>query len=107
MRILSELGYEVIEADNADDAARLLERGTHIDLLFTDLVMPGELDGFKLGLWARSHRPRLKVLLTSGVSQRHTSDRAPGDDWPPFLKKPYSKQQLQDAVERLIYAQTA
>ncbi len=107
VRTLSELGYEVIEADNADGAARLLEQDTHIDLLFTDLVMPGELDGLKLGLWAQSRRPGLKVLLTSGFARDWASEEGAGGDQPPFLQKPYTDEQLRDAVQRLLYAHTA
>jgi PAS domain S-box-containing protein len=107
MRILSELGHDVIEADNADEAARLLEQDTHIDLLFTDLVMPGELDGLKLRLWAQSRRPGLKVLLTSGFARDWAAERGAGDDQPPFLQKPYTDEQLRDAVQRLLNAHTA
>lgn len=63
---MSELGCQVLEAENAAAATRMLEQGVGVDLLFTDVVMPGEPDGRDLGEWARRHRPGLRVLLTSG-----------------------------------------
>ncbi len=105
-RILSELGYRVLEAENAADAARLLEKDDSVALLFTDVVMPGEIDGRTLGQWARLERPGLKVLLTSGFPEQLPEEAVPASEVLPFLKKPYSKQQLQEAVESLLDAAT-
>lgn len=105
--MLSELGYQVIEAENAAAAARLLERDDSVDLLLTDVVMPGEIDGRTLGQWARLKRPGLKVLLTSGFPRQAASDDIPGGEPLPFLKKPYSREQLQEAVETLLYAEAS
>ena len=104
-RILSELGYRVLEAENAVAAIRLLEKGVSVDLLFTDVVMPGELDGRELGYWARQHRPGLRVLLTSGFAQRSPGEEVSGGEILPFLKKPYSEEQLQEAIQTLLCAQ--
>ncbi len=101
-RSLSELGYQVIEADDAAAAARLLENDVSVDLLFTDVVMPGEIDGRTLGQWARQERPGLKVLLTSGFPQPVDTEGTPGTEPLPLLKKPYSKEQLKQAVETLL-----
>jgi len=106
-RILSELGYRVIEAENAAAAARLLEKDASVDLLFTDVVMPGEIDGRTLGQWARLERPGLKVLLTSGFPQPADAEGTPGGEALPLLKKPYSKEQLQEAVETLLDAEAS
>ena len=106
-RFLSELGYRVIEAENAADAARLLEKDDSIALLFTDVVMPGEIDGRTLGQWARLQCPGMKVLLTSGFPEQLPEEAVPGSEVLPFLKKPYSKEQLQDAVETLLRAGVA
>jgi CheY-like chemotaxis protein len=103
-RFLSELGYRVLEAENAADAARLLEKDDSVDLLFTDVVMPGEIDGRTLGQWARLQCPGIKVLLTSGFPKQLPEAAVPGSEVLPFLKKPYSKQQLQEAVETLLDA---
>jgi PAS domain S-box-containing protein len=106
-RILSELGYRVIEAENAADAARLLERDDGVDLLLTDVVMPGEIDGRTLGQWARLKRPGLKVLLTSGFTQQDATEDTQGGEPLPFLEKPYSREQLQEAVDTLLYAEAS
>jgi len=106
-RILSELGYRVLEAENAADAARLLEQDDSVTLLFTDVVMPGEIDGRTLGQWARLERPGLKVLLTSGFPEQPLEEAVPASEVLPFLKKPYSKEQLQQAVETLLRAEVS
>jgi CheY-like chemotaxis protein len=100
-RALSELGYQVIEAENGADAARLLE-SVGVDLLFTDVVMPGEIDGRTLGQWARQARPGLQVLLTSGFPQPSGAEGIPGTEALPLLKKPYSKKQLAEAIRPLL-----
>ncbi len=101
-RMLSESGYRVVEAENAGAAARLLATDVSVDLLFTDVVMPGEIDGRALGHWARKARPGLPVLLTSGFDQ-HRADAHSGDtESLPLLGKPFSKQQLQAAVQTLL-----
>jgi CheY-like chemotaxis protein len=105
-RTLSELGYQVLEAENGADAARLLE-SVGVDLLFTDVVMPGEIDGRTLGQWARQARPGLKVLLTSGFPQSDSAEGISDIEALPLLKKPYSKKQLQEAVETLLDAEVS
>jgi CheY-like chemotaxis protein len=106
-RMLSELGYRVLEAENAAAAARLLEEDTGIDLLFTDVRMPGQIDGRTLGQWARLERPGLKVLLTSGFPQHPSAPEGLGGEPLPLLKKPYSKEQLQQAVQAMLSAKTS
>jgi len=97
----------VLEAENAADAARLLEQDDSVTLLFTDVVMPGEIDGRTLGQWARLERPGLKVLLTSGFPEQPLEEAVPASEVLPFLKKPYSKEQLQQAVETLLRAEVS
>ena len=106
-RTLSDLGYQVLEAENANAATRLLEQDVSVDLLFTDVVMPGEFDGRALGLWASHRRPGLKVLLTSGFPQQAPTEAATESQPLPFLKKPYSREQLQEAVQTLLYAEAS
>src|SRR5580692_1478156 len=65
---LNESGYRVLVAGDADEAIGILSRDASVRLLFTDNVMPGQLDGFGLAEWAKSVRPDLKVLYTSGYS---------------------------------------
>lgn len=102
-RTLSELGYQVIQAESATAAADLLEKDVSVDLLFTDVVMPGEMNGRALGHWARQERPGLKVLLTSGFRQEDDGREALAPEPLPLLRKPYSKEQLQEALDSLLH----
>jgi CheY-like chemotaxis protein len=104
-RMLSELGYQVIEAENAAAAARVLDTDFTVDLLFTDVVMPGEIDGRALGHWARQTHPGLGVLLTSGFTQHNATTDVSGAEPMPLLSKPYSKEQLQKALQSLLGVQ--
>jgi CheY-like chemotaxis protein len=106
-RMLSELGYQVLEAENATAASRILGQDVSIDMLFTDVVMPGEMDGRALGSWAQQYRPGLKVLLTSGFPQQAGAEEALRSKPLPFLEKPYSKEQLQEAVRTLLFTQAS
>src|SRR5580692_1947563 len=94
---LNESGYRVLVAGDADEAIGILSRDASVRLLFTDIVMPGQLDGFGLAEWAKSVRPDLKVLYTSGYSwaaaQAH-GGRLHGD----MLRKPYRPGELKRAV---------
>ncbi len=68
VRQLAELGYRVIPAQNATEALALLEHET-VDLLFTDVVMPGDMDGFGLARHVLAHWPKIRVVLTSGFPE--------------------------------------
>ena len=70
---LRDCGFDVVEAGNADEAVRVLEAGTRVDIVFSDVNMPGRLDGFGLAQWLRRKRPGLKIILTSG---RHPTLRS-------------------------------
>src|SRR5690606_15773132 len=67
--ILSGKGYTVLCSNNGDEALRVLEKGAQVDLLFTDIVMPGRLNGFELAEAALKLRPQLKVLFTTGYAK--------------------------------------
>src|SRR3546814_3898359 len=66
---LHALGYRVTEADSGRAALAILERGDPVDLLFSDVVMPGAIGGVQLANAARALRPDLKILLTSGFAK--------------------------------------
>jgi CheY-like chemotaxis protein len=88
---LRRFGYTAIEATDPMDALVILRSTQQIDLLFTDVVMPGGLSGPDLAEQAKTVRPRLKILFTSGFPDVHGRER-PQDA--PLLCKPYRGQEL-------------
>ena len=101
---LKELGYRVIEADNAHAALKIIESSAPIDLLFTDVVMPGGMNGKELAVKARLKRPSLKVLFTSGFPGTSVGNAAQFDDSDVLLGKPYRKRDLASALRRVLSA---
>jgi CheY-like chemotaxis protein len=106
VRQLRDLGYRVHEADSADSALQILDTAAPIDLLFTDMIMPGGLNGKELATKARAKRADLRVLFTSGfpgTSAGHGAQLEPGDV---LLSKPYHKRDLAKAVEEALSTPT-
>ena len=102
-RRLSNLGYRVIESENAQSAKRLIESQIKVDLLFSDIVMPGEMNGYDLVGWAREERPELKLLLTTGADSEHAvKPNRKTDEHVPLLRKPYSEKMLQETIRSLL-----
>jgi CheY-like chemotaxis protein len=101
--LLEAVGYRVLEAASADAAYRLLyeQPRLHIDLLFTDIVMPGSLDGIDLAEKAQAMRPHLKILFATGFANR-MRDRGEGYRYGSLLKKPYRAGELRRQVARLL-----
>jgi len=98
-RTLGRLGYHVLEAENADQALECLAANPDIDLLFTDIVMPGELNGRDLARQAVSENQGLKVLLTTGMEMREEADER---QELPLLRKPYSAEQLATYIRQVL-----
>ena len=99
-RQLRRLGYRVLVAAGGDDVLARLETLPPIDLLFTDLTLPGEAGGEALARAVRSRRPGLRVLFTSGKGGREAaSAAAPGH---PFLPKPYRRDALAATVRHAL-----
>ncbi|KAA2235032.1 ABC transporter substrate-binding protein [Salinarimonas soli] len=98
--ILAELGYRVVLARTAVEGLDILMAGEPVDLLFTDVVMPGGMSGLELAAEARRLRPDLAILATSG----HLGEREEGarDVAAPILPKPYDRADLARAVRRAI-----
>lgn len=86
--ILHDAGYRALPAANGDTALTLLQNGLLVDLLFTDIVMPGELDGFRLAWEARRIQPEIRILYTTGFSG-FPEDRAGRYVDGKMLRKPY------------------
>ena len=95
---LRELGYTVIHADDADRGApMILDEQSKIDLLFTDVVMPG-INGRQLAERAKALRPDLKVLYTTGYTRNAVVHNGVLDPGLAFLPKPFTLDQLASKV---------
>jgi PAS domain S-box-containing protein len=101
---LTSLGYRVIAASTGADALEMLRRDDQIDLLFTDVVMPGELAGRALAAKAREIRPGLKVLFSSGYFEGALVGQGQLETDVQFLAKPYRKQELARKIEEVLGA---
>jgi PAS domain S-box-containing protein len=92
--MVRSLGYGVVEAQNAAGALDLLDRQAEIALLFTDVVMPGDMNGRELAEIAVSRRPDLRVLFTSGYTENAIVHQGRLDPGVELLSKPYRRQAL-------------
>jgi CheY-like chemotaxis protein len=100
---LNELGYRVLEADNAASALQLLERHDDISLLFTDVVMP-EVNGRKLAEEAIRRRPGLRVLFTTGYTRNAVVHNGVLDPGVELLGKPFTIEQLSAKLRAVLEA---
>ena len=91
-------GFEVVAATSGPEALTELEKLERIDLLFTDVIMPGGMNGVQLAQWARERRPGIRLMLFSGWTA-DTVVSAPPDV--PILQKPFDMSALKRAIERL------
>jgi len=95
------LGYEVLAVSNGETALSVLKHNKTIQLMFTDVMMPG-LNGHELAQQARELRPELKILLTSGFNS-HSLARSEQDETEfPLLPKPYSQHDLARALRDIL-----
>ncbi|MBS0276133.1 MAG: CHASE3 domain-containing protein [Proteobacteria bacterium] len=100
--LLSELGYTVLRAANAEEALTILKAGAHVDLLFTDVVMPGNIPTRELARRAKDSRPDIRVLFTSGYTQNAIVHNGKLDDDVFLLSKPYRKDDLARKLRSLL-----
>jgi CheY-like chemotaxis protein len=97
---LRHCGYKVIEACNADEAITVLQQAeVKVDVLFSDVEMPGALDGFALSTWVRANRPEIEVILASSAQRtiKSAEELCEGGTLP----KPYDRQAVVDRIKRL------
>ena len=102
IELLSGLGYRVVTASDAAGALEILKRGDPIDLIFTDVVMPGGRTGVQLATEARALRPDMKVLLTSGYTGEALARHQP--ETLPLIQKPFREVELAAKLRELLEA---
>lgn len=99
---LRECGYRVYEAVDAGEAVAVLQSPeVSIDVVFSDVQMPGDMDGFGLARWVRTNKPGVQVVLTSGV-ERSAEIAATLCEAGPLLEKPYPPQNVVDRIRQLV-----
>jgi|SRR5580693_3067371 DNA-binding NtrC family response regulator len=98
---LRDCGYKVIETANADEAMTVLShKETVVDIVFTDIEMPGALDGFGLAKWVREHRPGVAVILAGTLPRTVEQAKELCEEGP--IPKPYEAQTVHTYIRRLL-----
>jgi CheY-like chemotaxis protein len=95
VQAIENAGYRAIEAANADEAIRILEDRNDISVVFTDVHMPGSIDGLRLAHAVRDRWPPIKIMVTSGQSWIGEQDLPKGGR---FFAKPYNPTQITDTI---------
>jgi CheY-like chemotaxis protein len=96
--IIKDAGFDALEASNADEAIAILESRNDVAVVFTDIQMPGSMDGLKLARAVRGRWPPIKIVTTSGQCVVEASDLPEGGR---FLPKPYSPMQVSGLLREL------
>lgn len=98
VEIVEDAGYEALTADNADAAVELLCDRPDVSIVFTDVDMPGSMNGLRLAATIRDRWPPIKVIITSGEVARHASE-IPARDV--FIAKPYQPEHFASLLDRM------
>jgi DNA-binding NtrC family response regulator len=98
--LLTDAGYTVLRESTAEAALKTLE-GSSVDLVFTDVVMPGSMDGFKLAEMVGSKYPGVPVICASGYPRQHETIHVAGPVCAAFLRKPFRTADLLSTIERV------
>ncbi|MFP5391367.1 MAG: response regulator [Gammaproteobacteria bacterium] len=102
VQLLSALGYQVHEAEDATCAARMIEAGLEVDLLFSDVIMPGRMSSLELSQLVRARLPAAKILFTSGYAEGVLAHDGKLDATVNLLQKPYSADVLSARIRHLL-----
>jgi signal transduction histidine kinase len=101
-RQLVRLGYRVLEAQDASTARAILQTNSAVSLLFSDVVMPGDMDGIGLVEWAAVNRPALRTLLASGFSDSEDREQHLAALGCKFLRKPVRQHELAHSIREAL-----
>jgi CheY-like chemotaxis protein len=96
--LFEQIGYRVVRAENAAEALRHLQQGIAFDLVFSDIMMPGAIDGLGLAELCRERFPHIPVLLTSGFSEAAQA----ADGRFEILRKPFELSALEHAIAQAL-----
>jgi len=97
--LVESAGYEALQANDADEAIRIMESRSDIDLVFTDVEMPGTMDGIKLAHYIRNRWPPVRLIVASGKAILEESGLLEGSR---FFAKPYDDHAITDAMARML-----
>jgi hypothetical protein len=98
-----DCGHKVLEASAGDEAVRILSSPAVVEIVFWNVQVPGQTDGFALAQGVRRERPGIKVVLTSGVTRAVEAAGHICDDGP-LICKPYEPAQVEQYIRRLLAA---
>ncbi|HEX8603027.1 MAG TPA: response regulator [Pseudoduganella sp.] len=101
-QLLQALGYQVLQARDADHAATIIENGARVDLLFTDVIMPGRMSSLQLAELVRRHCPDAQILFTSGYAEGVLTHEGKMDPSISLLPKPYSPDVLSARIRHML-----
>lgn len=101
VEMLTDAGFNVLEAQHAAEALVILEQHDDVAVLFTDINMPGSMDGLRLAEVVKQRRPPIQILVTSGLIQPSTEDLPRGGK---FIRKPYDFDKLKRTIRELANA---
>ncbi|PZO82385.1 MAG: hybrid sensor histidine kinase/response regulator [Mesorhizobium amorphae] len=100
--ILMDYGYRILKASNGREALEVLDQAERVDMLFSDLIMPGGMNGVMLAREAKRRQPRLKVLLTTGYAEASLERQDAGGTEFDVLNKPYRRLELARKVREVL-----
>ena len=108
LKRLESLGYAVTEARSGPEAIKLLQSGEPIDLVFSDIVMPGHMTGYDVAQWIATMKPNIKVVLTTGYNEYDSKgDFSAAGIRIPILDKPYTRERLAQTMRNALLGQSA
>jgi CheY-like chemotaxis protein len=100
MRMLTSLGYTATVAKDASEAIELITQGQQFDVMFTDILMPGPMNGIELAREVRDYVPAIKILFTSGFSVMPPEDIEELDA--SFVGKPYRRMEIANILQLML-----
>ncbi len=99
---LRECGFDVLEASDAREAMSVIDAVRGVDVVFSDVRMPGDMDGFALAKWLRTHHPEVSILLTSGYYAKRGQSGVSIQDVK-LIEKPYAQAHVLRRIRAILH----